>query len=571
MEMNINAKHPRWLEWSFVLGLIIAVILPRQLDSGRFTTIDEGLWLYRSANFYYALGQREFEYTHQSEHPGVTTMWAGALGYLTEFSEYRGMGQGYMENGFSLINFLKSTDKTEVDLIVAGRRFIVLGVTATLLLTYWITRKIIGFFPAIVGFLLIAFEPYPIGLTNILHLDGLLTSFMLLSSVSMILYLWKEPKRRYFLLSATAAGCSFLTKTPGVFMFPFVGLLLLIKNLKQKQDFLKGLITKIALPLIIWTLVALAVIVILWPAMWVKPIDTIQDVFGDMGHYLSGDAANFIDATEKNEAKQNWSFYPVNILWRKTPVVLAGILFAVLGFIKRWEPLGEKTTRRFVQSLILFAFFFIIMMTIGGLKADRYVLPIYPPLILISGLGWVTIANKTQSWLKTRTIHPAAKYTGTAILIGVICLQLIETVRTHPYYNTYYNPLMGGPEKASEAIQLGWGEGLDQVAAYLNTKPEADELSVLSTNAYGPLSFYFLGTAIQIPSRELSPEYLSEFDYIVIYVIQWQRGFQQPLLDALEGSEPEHVIYLNGLEYARIYNVIDFTLQEWEALLLIQY
>ena len=67
----------------------------------RFVTIDEGLWLYRSANFYYALGQREFEYMHQSKHPVVSIMWAGAAGIHNKFPEYRGLGQEYMP-GFTM-------------------------------------------------------------------------------------------------------------------------------------------------------------------------------------------------------------------------------------------------------------------------------------------------------------------------------------------------------------------------------------------------------------------------------------------------------------------------------------
>ena len=101
METNGNNEPPRWLEWLIVLGLLVAVILPRLLDLERFVTIDEGLWLYRSANFYYALGQREFEYMHQSKHPVVSIMWAGAAGIHNKFPEYRGLGQEYMP-GFTM-------------------------------------------------------------------------------------------------------------------------------------------------------------------------------------------------------------------------------------------------------------------------------------------------------------------------------------------------------------------------------------------------------------------------------------------------------------------------------------
>jgi hypothetical protein len=71
MGQNHTNTSPKWMVGLVLMGLVIAMILPRTLDLTRYTTIDEGLWLYRSANFYYALGQREFEYTYQSEHPGA--------------------------------------------------------------------------------------------------------------------------------------------------------------------------------------------------------------------------------------------------------------------------------------------------------------------------------------------------------------------------------------------------------------------------------------------------------------------------------------------------------------------
>ena len=79
-----------------LLVLLIAIILPRTLDLDQYVTTDETLWLQRSANFYYALGQREFEQTYQEVHPGVSIMWAGALGFQVKYPEYRGMGQGYL-------------------------------------------------------------------------------------------------------------------------------------------------------------------------------------------------------------------------------------------------------------------------------------------------------------------------------------------------------------------------------------------------------------------------------------------------------------------------------------------
>ena len=567
MQQSHESTSPKWMIGLVLLGLIIAMILPRALDLTRYTTIDEGLWLYRSANFYYALGQREFEYTHQSEHPGVTTMWAGTLGFLVEFPEYRGLGQEYMVNGIKLHEFLQTTEKTEIDLLTSARKFVVLGTTILLLLAFWMVRKITGNLPTILGFFLLALEPFHIGLTNILHLDGLLTGFMFLSSTSLILYLWKEKKPIYLVISAGGGACSLLTKTPGIFMIPFIGLLLLIKYLEEKPYRLKNLRTHIATPLILWLLLAMLIFILLWPAMWVNPIDTIQDVIGKMSGYVEGREQLIFDEETQTLNPLGMAWYPLTLLWRNTPVVLIGFILALIAFALNWGILGKRTTRQFAISLFLFAFFFLITMGLGDQKADRYILPVYPPLILISALGWVAAIEKFQAWLQKKTSPASTRFAQAIILICLVGLQLVETIRVHPYYNTYYNPLMGGPERVSRVLFFGWGEGLDQVAAYLETQPNPEDITVLSVNAYGPLSFFFSGTTIQTPERELTPEFLSDFDYVVIYILQWQYQFQKPLLDAVEHLEPEHTITLNGLEYARIYNVMDISETEWANLL----
>ncbi len=78
-----------------MLLLFIASWLPRVLALDTFVTTDERKWLARSANFTLALTQGDFANTFQREHPGVTVMWAGTLGFLTHFPTYPQEAPGY--------------------------------------------------------------------------------------------------------------------------------------------------------------------------------------------------------------------------------------------------------------------------------------------------------------------------------------------------------------------------------------------------------------------------------------------------------------------------------------------
>ena len=67
-----------------LLGLAALIWLPRGLELDRAVTTDESIWLARSGNFYQALANGDLDETFQYAHPGVTTMWAGAVAIPAE-------------------------------------------------------------------------------------------------------------------------------------------------------------------------------------------------------------------------------------------------------------------------------------------------------------------------------------------------------------------------------------------------------------------------------------------------------------------------------------------------------
>jgi hypothetical protein len=151
------------------------------------------------------------------------------------------------------------------------------------------------------------------------------------------------------------------------------------------------------------------------------------------------------------------------------------------------------------------------------------------------------------------------RLTVLAGLSAVIGIQVASAVSTFPYYLSYYNPLMGGSRKAPQVMLVGWGEGLDQAARYLNQKPNVKQLKVISWYATGPFSYYFEGQDRSLwYDPGATPEEWERFissDYAVIYIGQWQRQVPGPVLEYVAKLEPEHSIWIDGLEYARIYKL----------------
>ena len=186
--------------------------------------------------------------------------------------------------------------------------------------------------------------------------------------------------------------------------------------------------------------------------------------------------------------------------------------------------------------------------------SDRYLLPVHKCLALVSAVGWAWLAE----WLAARISSVPRRPMCVLVLSSAIVLHGLGVVRVAPYHLSYYNPMMGGPKVAPRVLQVGWGEGLDQAARYLNSKPDAPGLRVVSW--YKPcFSYFFVGQTLNIDnSADISYEHLQSFldaDYIVIYIHPWQRHIPRKLIDHMATQTPEHSVWINGLEYARVYQL----------------
>jgi hypothetical protein len=548
-----------WMELAAFASVMLAIGLPRVMALGRFVTPDEYLWLSRSANFYYAIMHGDFASTLQVGHPGVTAMWAGTAGFLARYPAYRDGHQGQLNpNKFDNYIKRKALTVSSLELLVAGRFFMVLTNILALAASYIYTRRLLGILPALIAFFLLAFNPFQIALARVLHLDGLSGNLMLLSVLA-FLYYQRGQLFRHLIISATAAGLGWLTKSSALVLIPCI-VALMFHDIWKYRPWHASLLWRYGRKALAWFLIGAFVFVVFWPSMWVNPIVTLNTVFAQAQDYAQNghSTALFFNGQiieDGNIGIDYLYFYPLTFLWRSTPVTCVGLVLAVIFILSRCQLFEKPEKRQTLISLGLFAVLFTLALTLPEKKFDRYLLAVYPPLDILAAAGWTSltyylIRGSKQSILRQSVFG--------LILFLVVGVQAGSALSTFPYYFTYYNPLMGGNRRAPEVMQIGWGEGLDQAGRYLSEKPWAGKLKVVSWYAPGCFSYYFEGqTRPFLESINLDENilWLEEADYAVVYISQWQRKLPENALEYLAKRQVEYSIWLDGLEYVRIYNL----------------
>jgi hypothetical protein len=542
-------------------GVFLLIALPRWLVVPQTATADETKWVARAANFSSALSSGDLALTYQSEHPGVTTMWAGSLGLKTLFPEYTAQTPGQLAP-YDLDRFLLDQGYSPIQALIAGRQVMVLFNALALTLVFLYAQRLVDRQTAYLTAVFFALSPFFVAHTHLLHLDGLAGSLMLLSLLAFLGYLDQE-KWPDLLLSGAAAGLAWLTKTPAMSLAPILLIIAVLLIWQKRQEGQDAKIWEVGRSLLAWGIIGLLTFVLLWPAMWIEPLQTLSRIFQEALGYAGGGHGDpvFFNGTIYEDGRIPAgviSFYPITYLWRSTPVVLFGLALVIPTLWKRWPPLDRRTAWQTIISLLFYAFLFTLFMNLGDKKFDRYLIPIYPTLQVVAAAGWVALVRRFSNQYSLFS----NQFSVFSISFFVFCflagVQLFSFWSVFPYPLSYYNPLLGGSGRAPQVMQIGWGEGLDEAGRYLSNKTGSESMTVASWYR-SVLAYHFDGDTISI-NAELTPEEKSAIqtaDYAVLYIHQWQRYAPPELLNEFASRVPEHTIDINGLEYARIYDLHD--------------
>jgi 4-amino-4-deoxy-L-arabinose transferase-like glycosyltransferase len=556
MKANMN-KH----KWLLALFLLVLIIPARVSGIDKFATVDEPWWVISGSNFYYAITHRDFANTIYDYHPAVTTTWMVTAGMVSYFPEYRGLGQGYFDVRKPLFeNFMREQGKDTLPLI-RNSRLIQIGLLIVLaLLSYFLLQMLVDEKVAFLAIALAMNAPFFLGISRLINHEGLLAMFVLVVLLGMHVYLNKDRKVIYLLVSGAAFGLAQLTKSSSIVLIALIGLMLFVGLFKRTDGTLASQLWSTIKIFVIWFLAALFVYVLLWPGMWVTPGKMLYEVFGNAFSYaFQGarlDVTGDLKPSSFNLLTGIGGIVQYINLWITSSTLISwlGLIFIPFIFIAKDKSLKPAPIRSTAVYLVILAALFIILFGMAkGRDSAYYILSSFVGLDMAAGIGWgyaLLWAQKRWDVLNHGSALPL-------ILAMLVAFQLGSSLLYYPYYFTYKNPFVkqGGVH--------GYGEGLDQAAGYLAQKPNAKELRVIAYAARGCFSYFFPGQSdlLKIGSHEDGLPYvegLETSDYLVLYPVrQNDKEDGSGLMRVLQDVPPEHVIFIDEIEYARIYKTAD--------------
>lgn len=242
---------------------------------------------------------------------------------------------------------------------------------------------------------------------------------------------WEEDKTKKEIIKSTVLPGILLGITTSIrFIAPYAAILLIVYLLiKKKWKYLW-----VFLP---YGLIAIGVMIALWPFLWENPIERFTFTLDAM----AGAPANLRILFMGNEYRAYElprRYFPVLLAATLTePTWILFIIGLVAVFLKAFRKKMELA-----KPIVILLWFGIVITLLVGLNPPnsdgyRHYLFILPPVFLFAGVGIHEI------------LKPARHWAFKAIIVFAVFLPAIyNNIALHPYQYAYYNAFAGGTKTA---------------------------------------------------------------------------------------------------------------------------
>lgn len=443
-------------ERNIVFFLIACVVTRYHFTLENIITPDEFAWVIQSIHFRQALIEQDWPRMVQSAHPGFITMWLGSIGttiklwltpelqpelnWILQQSWVRPQAG---ELSHRLFPFLQPA-RNVLSVAMAG--------LWTALFTL-LKQRIRPVFACATVMLLLS-DMWLVGLTNILHVDGLLAMFSL---ITLLLVLPQSDSQlgfygrwRYVLTGAAVAG-AILSKVPGLLLLAIVPAVLLVQAWLTQKSPVRPLAFMFGGLLLTTGLCA--------PIIFIDPAYVFENVFVLTARETGFTAPTFFMGQVTDEP--GLLFYPLTVLFRQRGITTVGL---VLGMVHLWRRRNGHNQWLFIGTIMLFSLLFWLGLLVSDREFSRYALPAALPITLLGSYAFVKGYTQNSGSVKRFFSQSQAAAQASTLFWVIVAASVTIVFRNDPFQ--FVNPLAGGPWSGPQLMLTGWGGPQTQI--YIN-------------------------------------------------------------------------------------------------------
>jgi hypothetical protein len=525
------------------LAIVAMALVPRVATAGHFETTDEFTWTLRSRLFWNAVQQHDFDHAtaalgpHHGTMPGVTTMWLGALarglsnvgGWAHDSLHITALGRG---NGLQISQYC-----------VAVTCALLVGVIVVL------ARRWAGPIPAYTAGVILATEPFVVAHGAVFHTDELTAFLGAAGALAFLLALdvpapfngtrdartSRAPHDGIAIAAGLLLGLSALTKVSAAEFLPgmlAVALYALWRARRDTDDV--DAVGAVLRTIGVVVAVALVTFVVLWPALWTDTLHQLS-LLPKAGELAQEGHVTFFRGRIVDTPGPSYYVYAFPL--RMTPWFFVALPIATV------TALVVRATRARAATLLTFLVPVVVIISFASKQIDRYVLALVPFCALLVGLMLERVAAVARARIGRRAI------TATGATLAAASLAYSLTVV--PWGLAYFNPVVGGGDRALKTVLVGWGEGMEQMYGYIRRREHGrcDSLSTIAPNMVE--GEYGCGTLVEVGSPEAATA-----DYAIVYVADWQRWRGSEAANwtrVLRRMHPVYRLYVRGMVYGDVF------------------
>ncbi len=535
--------------------LAVMVFVPRVTNLGLFLSPDEEMRNNLSHQSFLAIAEGRWGDVDSSIFGGTNLTWAETAAKIVQFLWLR--LQGVSMALPDMVNYGPKYDA------LPGAVFNALIVLSI----YGFARKLFGGKIAIAATIILALDPFLLSDSRVLRTEAAYATFSILAMICVAIYA-DTRQRRYLAWSGLWAAWTIATKISGVILAPIIGLVLagMMWDMRSTSTPARRQFGKWASDLLAWGGVAIVCIFAIWPTLWVRPLQTLAEVYDFLvriGLTPKSSLVYFFMGETMHELPP--SYYLLVLLYKTTPLVWFGLAaFAWAVWQSRTEHRDhERPTWAGISFplaggviVLLFGILYLVAMSFGAAKSERYMMASVCALDVVAGIGLVWAGERIYDKWRAK---PAMLFPfWSMVLVAFGAGHGLFALLNHPYYFSYYNPLLGGGASAVSMVPVGSGEVLDKAMDYLNHKPNPQKQTVVcGTNL--PRCEYTASGQTLLKQETLGAVHSTwiSADYVITYVFQTQRGehdYPAGVIAYLETHPgPEFTASFQGIEYAKVY------------------